>query len=436
MNIETITTPSWEKKTNSEQVINDRGKSPILCLEYTVFLADEENNTNEIHLQEPKDKINKAEFPHLYQLRTIGIPVISAIMTLLLVLSIFAGSGMEGLVKSTKDTSAGIMDRFDMYITNEISKALDGVFSIEKVYWLNDKEKVAPEPNQECYGETDDPATLQWLLDEAAEILDGQDTLFTTETPIFKGTKVTYYLDETIFAITWKEQRGSCMYTFSEVKIAHPSQFRRFLSGGEYGSEVQTITTEMAASVNAVVASSGDFYQFRRQGLIVYEGEVMRNDGVYVDTCCIDDKGDLIFVRQGEILDLETAKKFVEDNNIRFSIAFGPILVENGVRCEPWGYALGEVNDKFPRAALCQRDELHYVVVVSNMEHGYNTTPTIHGFAAEVATLGCDKAYTLDGGQTCVIAMNDQLINAVHFGSQRKISDIFYFATAIPNRGS
>lgn len=332
--------------------------------------------------------------------------------------------------------ASGTMDRIDMYMTNEISGALDGVLAVEKHYWLSDSELVAPEPVQTNYGTAQSAAELQWLLDEAGQILDGQDTLFTVDTPTWSGSEVMYYLDETIFAVTWKQLIDDCIYTFSEVKIAHSSQFRRFLAGGEYGSDKQYVTTDMAASVNAVVASSGDFYKYRRAGIIVYDGVVQRIDNsANVDTCCIDDEGNLILIYRGQILDMETAQKFVDDNNIRFSVAFGPILVDNGQRCEPYDYELGEVNMHFPRAALCQRGALHYVIVVSNREAEYYTTPTIHTFAARVAELGCEKAYTLDGGQTAVIAMNDQLINAVHFGSQRQISDIIYFATALPGGG-
>ena len=43
------------------------------------------------------------------------------------------------------------------------------------------------------------------------------------------------------------------------------------------------------------------------------------------------------------------------------------------------------------------------------------------------------NAYTLDGGQTGAIIMNDKLINRPDWGFQRHISDIFYFATAIPD---
>ena len=98
-----------------------------------------------------------------------------------------------------RSADAQIMDRYDMYMTNEISSALEGVLSVEKVYWLTDSELVAPEPNQANFGESDDAASLQWLLDDAAELLDGQETLFTTETPVWSRSKVRYYLDETIF---------------------------------------------------------------------------------------------------------------------------------------------------------------------------------------------------------------------------------------------
>ena len=60
--------------------------------------------------------------------------------------------------------------------------------------------------------------------------------------------------------------------------------------------------------------------------------------------------------------------------------------------------------------------------------------PTIHRFARNLRQSGITKAYALDGGQTAVIAMDGELINAVLYGHQRKISDIIYFATAIPGK--
>ncbi len=351
-----------------------------------------------------------------------------------LILSVALTSGNPESAPGTKAVDVAIMDRYDMYMTNEVSNALDGVLAIEKVYWLSDDDQVAPEPDQSKFGETDDPTTMQWFLDAAQPLLDGQETMFNTDVQIGPKTKVLYYLDDTTMVITWKEVINNCMYTFSEVKIAHPSQFRRFLAGGSFSSPVQLTTTEMAASVNAVVASSGDFYMFRRRGVIVYDGVVQRCDSAGVQTCYIDDQGDLIFSHQGELPDIESAQAFVDENNIRFSLCFGPVLVENGEPAHIGWYPLGEIRDEYSRAALGQKDKLHYLLVTANTEWPCSRTTDIFGFQKALLKFNCDKVYTLDGGQTAVIAMNDQLINKVVFGFQRDISDIIYFATAIPNR--
>ena len=354
----------------------------------------------------------------------------------LLILMAMAGNmgGSAGSVQSG-GTKLALMDKLDTFITNEVSDALDGVLSVKKRYWLSDEDLAAPEPDQSKFGEAEDPSEMQWLLEEAADLLEGQTLYFGTDTEIMPGSKVRYYLDETILSITWKEVHDYSVYTFSEVKIAHPSQFRRFLAGGEYGSEMQFVTTEMAASVNAVVASSGDFYNFRNFGTRVYQGKVYRVDGEYADTCYIDENGDLHFTYAGEMLDMEQAQAYVDENNIRFSLAFGPVLVDDGVQCEPKRYTLGEIDEGYARAAICQMDSLHYLMATANTEGNYRNIPDIHTFAKWMANTGCQKAYSLDGGQTAAIVMNDELINRVVYGYQRRISDIIYFATAVPDGG-
>jgi len=364
----------------------------------------------------------------------IMLCVASVAVSAFLLVDLFMNNSDPGSKGNETVVDYAMMDRYDMAMTNTIANSLDGILSLKKVYWLKDSDQVAPEPNQAYYGETDDPSTLQWLLDEAAELLDGQSTYFSTKTEIVPGTKVTYYLDETILAITWKESIEWRCFTISEVKIAHPSQFRRFLAGGEYGSAIQLTTTEMSASVNAVVASAGDFYKYRRAGTIVYDGKLQRMDGIRLDTCFVDDQGDLHLRRSDELTTEEEVNSFIAENNIRFSLAFGPILIRDGVRCEPGYYPLGEIDDDYSRSGLGQKGDLHYILTTVNHQF-FSNVPTIHEFAKAAEQFGCEQFYTLDGGQTASIAMNDQLINAVDYGSQRKISDIIYFATAVPEGG-
>lgn len=335
-------------------------------------------------------------------------------------------------VPAAGNAQLGLGAKFDRFVTNEVSDALSGIVALPKEYWLNDADRVAPRPDPGRFGQTDDPSTLQWLFDEAAGVLDGQTTLFHTHTPIKPETVATYYLDETIFAVTWKQIVDGGVYTISEVKVAHPSQFRRFLAGGEYGSDALYLTTEMSESVNAVVAASGDYYTYRPYGTTVLDGITYRANDTTLDVCFIDSKGDLLFTRRGELPTQEDVEKFVEENDVRFSLAFGPVMIEDGKVCVPPRYVTGEIDENLARAALCQLGPLHYAVVTVNMEPYSVSMPTLKRFAQRLTDLGIPKAYSLDGGQTASIVMNNELINSVSYGSQREISDIIYFATALP----
>lgn len=344
-------------------------------------------------------------------------------------------SGTKETVSQEKAAPVTIMDKFDMYVTNAIADALDGVLAIEKVYWLSDHDLVAPEPNPAGYGEVHSYEELVPILKKAEKLLAGQTLALTPDRPVWDGDTIHYYYDETILVVAWKEIVNECVYTVAEVKVAHPSQFRRFLAGGEFGSDKQYRTTEMAASVNAVVASSGDFYAYRKYGAVVYESTLRRFEGENVDTCYITEDGDLLFTYRNQLKTEAEAEKFIKDNKVRFSLAFGPVLVDGGEIKVPADYILGEVNGTYSRAAICQWDKLHYLIVNTSQEQSYWHRHKVRAFAEFIRDLGCNTAYALDGGQTTAIVMNDELITLPDYQTQRRISDIIYFATALPNGG-
>lgn len=335
--------------------------------------------------------------------------------------------------KSQSSASLDVTDRYRTAMDNEFTKILYGAVSVKKDYKISDTAQAAPRPDQTRFGEAASPAELQWLLDEAADILEGQELFFSTDIELFPGSTVHYYMDETILAITWKQLVDKVVFTFSEVKLMHPSQFRRYLSGGEFGSGILAKTTEMSQNVNAVVACSADFYSYRRRGVTVSNGTVHKAIKGVLDLCFIDYDGNMILERGLEFEDVEAAQAYVDEHNINFSLAFGPILVKDGEFVCPRGYGLGETGEKFPRAALCQMDDLHYLFAASNIELKHYKSLTMKEFAESLyATTGCINAYALDGGQTATVVMNHELINNVNYGSERLISDMIYFATAKP----
>ena len=361
--------------------------------------------------------------------------------------------GRPAAASQSKTADMSIMARFDAHISDSLNAARATLVAadrpdapvqeqtpvvvepVRKRYWIEEGTLVPPEPDQSCYGETTDLLELIEVLQKAEWMLEGESLYFDPKVELFAGSTVKYYLDDSIFAITWKEVHDGSVYTFSEVKVMDPSQFRRHLAGGEYGSDYQYKTTEMAESVNAVVASSGDFYRFRDFGAVVYEGEARRVEGTYAETCYIDRNGDMHFTYGGDVLTVEDVQAFVDEHDIQFSLAFGPILVDNYQEIDHSWYGVGEINEGYARAALCQMGQLHYIVVTANTEGAYQDIPTVAQFRKNIVATGCRMAYSLDGGQTAAIVMNDQLINRPVYGEQRKISDIIYFATAVPEGG-
>lgn len=325
-----------------------------------------------------------------------------------------------------------VLDQFFMNTTNALQDATADIRNTEKRYWISADADRAPKPNKENYGRTTEPEEIRLVLQEAETLLNGQNMYFDPNVQTLPGTDIRYYRDETILCVTWKQEINNTSYSFSEVKIADPSQIRRYFSEGEYGSGKLVYPTEMANSVNSVCAISGDYYMFRNAGVIVYKGEVCRvNSGAH--TCYVDENGDMLFTTMNEQFDMESAQRFVDDNHILFSVAFGPILVEDGQKYAFGGYGLGEVGENYARAAICQMDTLHYLLVNATGEPECPVYPTMYAFQDVIASTGCKSAYALDGGQTAAMMINGELINSVFGGYQRKISDVIYFCTALPN---
>lgn len=324
--------------------------------------------------------------------------------------------------------------QYDRNIENRLLDAVSDIMSVKKKYWIPENATVAPVPDKDCYGTTDDPAELRALVKAAKEVLEGQELFFSPETELFPGSKVHYYLDETILAITWKQAIKGMAVTFSEVKVMDPSQFRRGLAGDAFGSGKLMLTTEMAQGVNAVVACSGDYYAYRPDGSVVVGGKVMRTSKALPDICYVDEEGNLCLSRRQFFDSIPEHQNFVDENRYRFSLSFGPSLVIDGEMKPIYEYPIGEMDQNFTRAALGQRDRLHYLYIACNKEGDCTYTPDIGAFAKLVATTGCSQVYNLDGGQTATVVMNGEVINEVNYGSQRRISDIIYFATALPGK--
>lgn len=309
---------------------------------------------------------------------------------------------------------------------------------VDLTYKLPDWTSPGPEANPACYGEAMDPAVISELLESPAakRLINGQQLNWNPDIELIPDSPIRYYLDETLLTIVWQESEHGAIGTFAETFIADASQLRRKLADDTFGGQTFYYPTVLAKQSNAVLALSGDFYDLpsRVYGLYVYDGELLRYNLSAGQSCLFTDKGDMIFTYENQFATVEEAQQFIKDNNIMFSLSFGPVLIEKGVDKTPFDYPIGEIRDTYARCAVGQLGERHYLSMTINVRvPDYNVYVTLRQAADSMIEHGCYNAYTLDGGQTGSIVLGGELINPVQFGFEREQSDIFYFATAIPN---
>ena len=317
------------------------------------------------------------------------------------------------------------------YANNIKSEVLGDLTFIPKVYTLAEDATKGPVPNPNKYGITEDPNEIVKLIAEYPQLVGDREPFFDPNAD-FLRKPIEYYADDTILAVVWKERVLGHGCNFAEVYIADPSQFRRKFSMDTYGSPVQKYGSELAKESNAVVAMNGDFYKFRAEGMTVYNRTLYRFNPVKLELCHVNSDGELLFTYAGELASKEQAEQYVKDNDVLFTLAFGPVLIADG---EPHissnSYLIGEVNTRYSRSILSTRGNGHYLLTTCN--NGYGTpTCTIAEARDMMMSKKVENAYVLDGGQTAEIIIRDHVSNHIDFDTERTVSDILYFATALP----
>jgi exopolysaccharide biosynthesis protein len=72
------------------------------------------------------------------------------------------------------------------------------------------------------------------------------------------------------------------------------------------------------------------------------------------------------------------------------------------------------------------------LVVVDGRQEGYSRGITIKMLGEFMGELGCRQAFNLDGGGSATLAFHDACYNSTSDKAERNISDIIYFASAVP----
>ena len=325
-----------------------------------------------------------------------------------------AGLLSSGSIMNLTEVTLSSNDRDSFFRSSSnllLSDAMGEVHKIPRVYTLGMGEYLTPEPDQSKFTKIEDE-----------------------ERKNYDGTPIDYYKDETIEVKCWKEKTKYGIITFAEVWIAHPSQFRRALVDNVISKNHLDHPQNIFSKTNGVLGMSGDYCAYRPYGIEILYGNLIRDN---VGKHLTPKMDILVYDTDGNFSVYESKKDFFEtdvykENKIIHTLAFGPMLIDDykvsSQKDKLYKYQNGRPWEVWPRAAICQFDyEKHYLLCRLGQPGA-----TMENFAKEINKKGVRLAYALDGGQTGTIMFNKKIVNEPAFDGTRAISDIIYFATAVP----
>lgn len=255
-----------------------------------------------------------------------------------------------------------------------------------------------------------------------------------TEVSVPTVTSNTYVSDTTsitIEEVVVGEGDDQVTYFVADIVLEDVADLRTAFADNSYGTNITEGTSDIAESVDAVLAINGDYYGFRDTGIVIRNGVIYRDEPERTGLALYADGSmeiyDEALTSAGELLEAGVWNTW----------SFGPALLDDGEvvdgieEVEVDGY-IGKrsMQGEQPRTAIGMIDEGHYIfIVVDGRSDGYSRGMTLPELAELFQNLGCTVAYNLDGGGSATMYFNGELVNyPVGEGDERGTSDIIYIA--------
>lgn len=294
----------------------------------------------------------------------------------------------------------------------------------------------------------DEAGALSWLLPTAlAEEASADETIPDYTLPIDftpgyapdpSGYTDAGYEDDSIRVQMETREENGVIWRIAWVEVASATQLRTATAGKLTSSNTARVKS-MAVKNNAVVALNGDYFADNptKTSFEYRMGQKVREKiNKLKDILIIDENGDFhMFIQSQGLSKQNPADTWEKEtgHQIMQAFTFGPALVQGGEVLtinKDYGY---NPKGREPRSAIGQTGTLSYVLVVAE-GRGESKGVTQQELAEFMGGLGCLEAYNLDGGGTAAMVYQGEYYNTLA-GSERAVSDIIYFASAVNPEG-
>lgn len=212
----------------------------------------------------------------------------------------------------------------------------------------------------------------------------------------------------------------------ADIELADPAYLMTAFAGNTYGRNITATTSSIAEASGAILAVNGDFYGARRDGYVVRDAQVYRDEvasGDQEDLAIMED-GAWKIIREGE-----TSVSDLVDQGVRDVFSFGPGLVVGGRTVVDETAEVDRAQASNPRTAIAQVGSLHYMFVVADGRTSASAGLNLAQLGDFLVGCGAQTAYNLDGGGSSTMWFQGRVVNQPTDGrshAERKVSDIVY----------
>lgn len=240
------------------------------------------------------------------------------------------------------------------------------------------------------------------------------------------NTTATTYEDDNIKITLTDYRENDTDIHVADVTVSSAEYLKTAFAQSAYGKNITETTSDIAESVNAILAINGDYYGAQERGYVIRNGVLYRSTAksgnedlvIYAD-------GSFEIISEDDI----TAEELL-DKGARNVLSFGPALVKDGAVSVTESEEVGKAMASNPRTAIGIIDENHYVFVVADGRTSDNEGLSLYELAEFMESLGVQTAYNLDGGGSSTMYFNGEIINqpttSGHSIVERRVSDIVY----------
>lgn len=231
-----------------------------------------------------------------------------------------------------------------------------------------------------------------------------------------------FYRDENLSLTLQTHCENGVTYYTADFYLRTVTELKTAMAGKTFATGVAGSVLEMAKEENALLAVSGDYFGIRQRGVVIRNGKVHRKSVAH-DVCVLYYDGTMETYPFSEF-DVEKAIA----GGAWQAWDFGPELLDKESKAKTEFHP--GIAGENPRIGIGYYEPGHYVLVAVDGRQTHSRGMTLPEFAALFESLGCKKAYNLDGGHSAVMTYKEEIYSSPSKKGGRDISDIIYLAPA------